>query len=406
MEEQGFRVYPYRWVVLVAYMLVTAVNQLMWITFAAVTSDSARYFAVSDLSIGLLSMSFMIVYILVALPASWFIDNAGLKKAVGLGVLFTSLFGVLRGYAGPRYGWVMVAQVGIAIGQPLILNALTTLAARWFPLRERATAAGLGTLAIYLGIMLGLWATPYLTAKEGLQGMLQIYGLLGLVAGFIFFLLMKEKPPTPPCPPEQEERALVLDGLKQVLTKRSFLLLMAVFFVGLGLFNGVTTWIEDILRPRGFSSTQAGTSGGLMILGGVVGAVVLPTLSDHFRKRVPFLIIAVGGAVVGLLGLTFFESLTAVYTASALFGFFLLAAGPVGFQYGAEIGYPAPEGTTNGLLLLMGQIAGIVFIFLLDALKDAQTGSMTFPLVLLVGLLLLSWLLLFGLKESELLTRS
>ena len=44
----------------------------------------------------------------------------------------------------------------LAIGQPFILNAVTTVAARWFPVRERATASGMGSLAMYLGIFLGL----------------------------------------------------------------------------------------------------------------------------------------------------------------------------------------------------------------------------------------------------------
>jgi hypothetical protein len=30
-------------------------------------------------------------------------------------------------------------------------------------------------------------------------------------------------------------------------------------------------------------------------------------------------------------------------------GFALLSAGPIGFQYGAEIARPTPEGTANGV---------------------------------------------------------
>jgi hypothetical protein len=41
------------------------------------------------------------------------------------------------------------------------------------------------------------------------------------------------------------------------LRKKDFVLLMTIFFVGLGVFNAVTTWIEDIVRPRGFSIIQA-----------------------------------------------------------------------------------------------------------------------------------------------------
>ncbi|MBM4432097.1 MAG: MFS transporter, partial [Chloroflexi bacterium] len=73
MEQRSFKVYSYRWVMLLVFMLIVAVNQLLWITFAAITGDAARYYGVSDLSIGLLSVIFMIVFIVVSIPASWVI---------------------------------------------------------------------------------------------------------------------------------------------------------------------------------------------------------------------------------------------------------------------------------------------------------------------------------------------
>jgi hypothetical protein len=85
-------------------------------------------------------------------------------------------------------------------------------------------------------------------------------------------------------------------------------------------------------------------------------------------------------------------------------GFGLLSAGPVGFQYGAEVAYPAPEGMSNGLLLLMGQISGIAFIFAMDGLKNSETGLMTVPLVILIVLMALGLLLCIRLRESALIT--
>jgi hypothetical protein len=46
-----------------------------------------------------------------------------------------------------------------------------------------------------------------------------------------------------------------------------------------------------------------------------------------------------------------------------IFGFFIMSAGPIGFQYGAEKSYPAPESTSQGIILLVGQISGIIFVF-------------------------------------------
>jgi cyanate permease len=400
MEQADFKVYNYRWIVLLAFMFIVAINQLMWIAFAPVTSAAADYFGVSDLSIGLLSMIFMIVFIIMSIPASWVIDTYGLRVAVGIGVVLTGIFGLLRGIAAPNYTWVLIAQIGIAVGQPFILNAVTTVAARWFPILERATAAGLGSLAMYLGIVTALMLTPILTLQFQIKGMLLAYGVLAVIGIVVFFALVRDRPPTPPCPPEQDERSLVFDGFKDSLRIKDFIFLMVIFFVGLGVFNAVTTWIEDIVRPRGFSIIQAGYIGGLMIVGGIIGAVVIPLLSDHQRKRAPYLVMAVLGAILGLIGITFAANYWLLLVSAFIFGFFLLSAGPVGFQYGAEITHPAPEGTSNGLLLLMGQISGVIFILALDSFKSPVTGSMTLPLVALMGLMLIGLVLSTRLKEA------
>jgi MFS family permease len=213
LDLAGYKVYGYRWVMLLAFMAVAAANQLLWITFASITADSTRYFGVTDLEIGLLSLSFMVVYIITAVPASWVIDTYGIKVAVGIGAALTGVFGILRGLAAPNYTLVLVAQIGIAVGQPFILNAITKLAARWFPIQERATASGLGSLATYVGIVAGLALTPYLLLISNMRAMLIGYGLFALAAAVLFFAFARENPPSAPCPPGQEARSLVFDGL-------------------------------------------------------------------------------------------------------------------------------------------------------------------------------------------------
>ena len=402
--DNNLKVYSYRWIVLAVFMAVVMVNQLAWITFAPITGVAAKYYGVSDLSIGLLSMSFMLVYIFVSIPASWTIDTRGFRVGVGIGAALTGIFGMLRGLGGDNYTLVLISQIGIAVGQPFILNALTKVAARWFPLRERATATGLGTLAMYIGIVAGMVLTPFLVLRSNITAMLTAYGVAALLAGILFLVFSRERPPTPANPADQEERSLVFDGLKHMLRMKDFILLLLIFFFGLGVFNSVTTWIEDILRPRGFSIVQAGAVGGLMVFGGILGAVILPLLSDHYRRRVPFIILAFIAAIIGLVGITFALNYPLLLLSAFVMGFFLLSAGPIGFQYGAEITFPDPEGTSNGMLLLMGQISGILFIIGMDSLKDPATGSMTASLVGLAGLLVVGLLLSTRLKESTLLS--
>lgn len=389
----------YRWVVLAAFMLLTAANQLAWITFAPITAEAAAFWGTSDLAIGLLSLVFMAAYVVLFLPAAWAIDTWGLRPAVGLGAVLTAVGCLVRGLFARRFAPVFIGQLVIAVGQPLVLGAITKLAGRWFPAGERATAAGLGTLAIYLGILAGVMATPPLAHRFGLRGMLLCWGILAVAAAAAFLALARERPRTPVGAPGEETRALVLDGLRSMLHRRDFLILAVVFFVGLGVFNGVTTWIEAIVRPRGFDSSQAGMAGGLMLIGGIVGAATIPLVSDAVRRRKPFIVLALAGLLPGLVGVTFARGYGLLLVSSFAFGFFLLSSGPIGFQYGAEITLPAPEGTSNSVLLVMGQVSGIAAIFAMDAGK-APDGSMTIPLVALLALLIACVVLSLFLGES------
>jgi len=386
-------------------MFITALNQALWITFAPITSDAMKFYATSDIAIGLLSMVFMVVYIVLFLPSAWLIDTWGFRKTVSLGAILTAVFALTRGIFADNFTLVFVSQVGIAVGQPLILGAITKLGARWFLSEERATAAGLATLAIYLGILPSLILPPLLMGSYGMKGMLLITGALSCAAAVIFILAAREHPPTPPGPAGHDVRTLMFDGLKSMLRQKDFILLLIIFFIGLGMFNGITTWIEEIVGPRGFTTAQAGLAGGLMLIGGVVGAVVIPLISDSTRRRKPFIILALVGLIPGLVGLTFATTWWLLAVSALVFGLFLLSAGPIGFQYGAEITLPAPEGTSNSMLLVMGQLSGIVFIFAMDALK-APSGSMTSSLVTLIALTLAAVCLALFLKESPIRDRA
>jgi MFS family permease len=193
---------------------------------------------------------------------------------------------------------------------------------------------------------------------------------------------------------------VVFAGLRSIFRNRDFRILFAVFFVGLGLFNAVSTWIEDIVRPRGFTIAQAGLLGGLMLGGGIVGAVVLPLLSDRARRRKPFILLALAGLLPALVGLAFARSAAMLFVSGFVLGFFLLSAGPIGFQYAAEITRPAPEAASMSSLLVAGQVSGIAFILAMDAAKSPATGSMTASILVLAGLMAACLLLAATLRES------
>ena len=395
----NYRLYGYRWVVLAVFMFINLTIQVLWITYAPITGPAATFYGVGDLQIGLLAMTFMIAFIPLSIPVSWLIDTYGFKLAVSIGCVLMGIFGILRGLAGTNYSLVLWSTIGIAIAQPFLLNAWTKVPANWFAIGERATAVGLITLSNLVGTALGLVLTPILTETMRLPTIQLIYGGIAAFSAVLFILLARETPPSPPEPAGSEVRALMLDGLKHAFTVKSFLLYLFVSFIGLGVFNGVTTWVENIIRPRGFTPTDAGALGAVMLVGGILGAVLIPPFSDKQRKRKPYIFFGLLLAIPGLLGLTYATSSELLFFSAFVLGFFLVSTSPIGMQYAAEVTHPTPEGTSNGLIQLFGQ-ASVVFVYIMEALK-APDGSFTSALLLAIGLLVISALLVMRMKEPQ-----
>ena len=397
MKDQTYRVYGYRWLVLGVFMFVNLTMQMLWITFAPITGPAAEFYGVTDLQIGYLAMSFMITYIFLSFPASWVIDTYGFRKAVSIGSMLMAVFAILRGLAGANYTLVLIGSIGIAIGQPFLMNAWTKVPANWFAINERATAVGLVTLANLLGTALGMLLTPMLTESLSIPTVQLIFGGLAALAAVLFILLSREHPATPPCPPGMEVRSLMLDGLKQIVKSVPFWLFVIVIFLGMGIFNGISTWVENIIRPRGFSPVDAGTLGASMIIGGILGALIIPLLSDKQHKRQRYMLIGVLFAIPGLVGVTFANSLWLLLVSAFWMGFFLISVSPIGMQYVAEVTYPAPEGTSNGLIQFAGQLS-VVYVYIMEALKSPD-GAFTSSLLLSVGLLLVLVVVITQMKD-------
>ena len=399
MENQEYRLYPYRWVVLAVFMFVNLTIQILWIGYAPITGPAAKFYGVSDLQIGFLAMLFMIAFIPLSLPVSWAIDTYGFRKTVGFGAILMGVFGIVRGIAGTNYTLVFISTIGIAVAQPFLLNAWTTVPAKWFDMEFRATAVGLITLANLVGTALGMVLTPILTESMSIPQVQLIYGIIAAFSALLFVILARETPPTPPCPAGMEVRALMLDGLKNAVKNKMFWYYLVVSFIGMGLFNGVTTWVEPIIRPRGFTPTDAGTLGALMLIGGIIGAVVIPPFSDRSHKRKKFLLLGILAAIPGLIGVTFARQFWLLCVSAFTMGFFITSMSPIGMQYAAEITQPTPEGTSNGLIQLFGQ-ASVVFVYLMEATK-APDGSFTPALLLMIGFLVIGAILLTQLQDPK-----
>src|SRR5215469_11599830 len=140
-----------RWVILTGYALLTACTQLLWLTYAPITTQTHRIMGVSQGAVGDLAVIFPLVYVILALPAGRWLD-ARFGRALSLGAILTGAGALLRLAGQSSYGWAVAGQFVIAAGQPFVLNSITKVAARYFPARERTVAISVGGVALFVGI--------------------------------------------------------------------------------------------------------------------------------------------------------------------------------------------------------------------------------------------------------------
>ncbi len=400
MAEDRLEVYGYRWILLFIFMLGNLSLQILWISYATVTLDAAIYYNVSEFEILFLSTIFMITYIPVSFIATWFINKFGFRMGVGLGALINGVFGFLRALAGPNYLLVLLIQIMISLSQPFFLNSVSLLSANWFPESERTKATGLSIISQFLGIALGMVLTPILVVFYSIEVMLFIYGLYSLIIGILFVILARDRPPTPPSIKVLKNDDKIKGGLKLLLSNKQFWILLIIFFVGLGAFNMVTTYIELIVAPRGLTSIEAGNLGGLMLLGGMIGAQVLSTIADKLRKRALLIKISLVITVSSFFLLSFANTTIMLYVSGFLLGFGLLSVGPVLLEYAVDITVPVPEASSNGLLMVIGSISGIIFIVGFERFTT-PSGDYLPALIVLSILSLLAFLLSFFLSDEK-----
>jgi predicted MFS family arabinose efflux permease len=389
-KPETVRSSSYRWVVLTVFTMVAGLSQLLWLNFAPLLSMIQKQYNVSEFMASLLLLVFPLIYVFLSVPAGILTDKKGYRYSIGLGAIIMAVFSCVRIF--DQSFWALLAgQIGIAIAQPYVINGISKLVLDWFTDEHSAIATGLGTMGMFIGMAVGMALTPVMVEGIGFRMTMVFFAVLSVLICGAFLYFARNNPDGPATGPEGTG-----GNNAASLKNRNLLLLYIVSFLGLGFFNGLTTWLEPILAPQGIDSVKAGIIGGVLIFGGIFGAVVIPGLSDYFKRRKPFLI---GSTVVALLTLyplctgTNFNILLVL---SALQGFFFLPSYAILLEMCSEVAGEELAGSATGILMLTGNAGGVVVIMAMEWVKgDSPTfqAGVNLMAVTLILAIILSWFL-------------
>lgn len=339
-----------RWSVVIAYCLLTAVTQIFWVTFTPITTEAAAYWHVSTSAVGWLSEVFPLIYVILSLPLARLADR-WFRGSLAVGAVLTAIGGLMR--IAPGFSFSLTGQIIIAVGQPLVLNAVNKTAFSYVAVKRRPTAIAASSASLFVGILLSTVSGPFILASAGLGRVLWVQGIIGVLVVLYLLVTLRLKP-------VYRSDQTSVASLRSVWALPNLRRFSVLLFAGFGLFITVTTWLQVLVTPAHISAQTIGIALGLMTAAGIVGAAIVPPWSIRGQR---------GRVVLCASLLISFAMLATVVTGRPLWlllsfiilsGFFLLADLPIVLT-ATEATVPAASlATATGILLLFGNLGGIV----------------------------------------------
>jgi predicted MFS family arabinose efflux permease len=367
------------WRVIGAYALVCAATQILWLTYAAITTETARRYGVSVSAVGWLAEIFPLRYVVLAIPAGILLDR-WFRPSLAAGGGLVALGGLVR-LGGDTFAWAMAGQVLVAVAQPVVLSAVSKLASEYLPQDQRATGISVGSAGNFVGMLLALLLGPTLGAHGQLERLLVLEAVLAVIPAVALAIALRHPGH------ESEEHAAIEGSAARALWKLAPMrTLCGLVFVGFGIFVALATWLQTLLHPSGVSETAAGGLLVGMVIAGIIGCAVLPPLVARRRAERGFMRTAVLVGCLGCVVLGAMPWLGVRALAIVAMGVVLLPALPVILTATEQLA-GAAAGTAGAIVWMAGNLGGLVVALLVQILVHHPLAAfLTMAAVSLLGL--------------------
>ncbi|KAM0163266.1 hypothetical protein ACHAQE_003380 [Botrytis cinerea] len=373
----NFRVYKRRWFGLVQLVLLNIVVSWDWLTFSASSTTVSQYYNVSESAINWLSTAFLFAFVLASPFVIYVLHHGGPKPAIVISSVLLLLgnwirYGATRSGPHGNFGGVMFGQILTGVAQPFVLAAPTRYSDLWFTNQGRVAATAVMSLANPFGGALAQLIDPFWAGSVGsIPNMVLYISIISTIATIPSFFIPKE-PPTPCSASSEEPKHALGASLRFLLRSPEFYMMMFPFWFYVGLFNSISSLINQMLSPYSFSETDAGIAGALLIVVGLVAAAITSPLID--RTKTYLLAIKIQIPILGICYLAFTwapqtRSLAAIYAILSILGAASFSLVPVALEYLIEITHPVSPEVTSTICWSGGQLLGGIFIIASDKLR-------------------------------------
>ncbi|TQN66881.1 MFS-type transporter, partial [Colletotrichum shisoi] len=364
-----YRTYKRRWFGLAQLTLLNIIVSWDWLTFAPVASNAAAYYNVSESAINWLSTAFLFAFVAI-FPVTIRILHYGPKPSFMTAAALLLIGNWVR-YGG-SYPVVMFGQILTGLAQPFVLAAPTRYSDLWFTNRGRVAATALTSLANPLGAALGQLIVPFwVTSPADVSSGVLYVSIISTVACLPAFFI-PARPPTPVAPSSRTLKLGIRESFSIVSRSLEMWLILIPYALYVGFFNSISSLLNQMMIPYGFSDGEAGIAGALLIVVGLVASAITSPILDRTKKFL--LAIKVAVPIIGLCYLAFTwmpetRDIAGPYVVLAVLGAASFSLVPVALELLIELSHPVSPEVTSTIAWAGGQLLGALFIIISDALQ-------------------------------------
>jgi predicted MFS family arabinose efflux permease len=271
-------------VLVVVYTFNFIDRQILSILMEPIKAD----LGLSDTQLGLLTgFAFALFYATLGIPIARLADKGNRRNLIAGALTIWSAMTAMSGLA-QNFWHLLIARIGVGIGEAGCSPPAHSIISDYYPAEKRATALGIYSLGIPVGILFGFLAGGWLNQFFGWRVAFFVVGVPGIILAILVKLSLRE-----PIRGMSEGRAdtaphpTVKETFTFLWSKRSFRHL--AFGGGLTAFvgYGVVTWVPSFLiRSYGMQTGEVGTYLGLILgIPGGIGIVLGGWMADRYGSR-------------------------------------------------------------------------------------------------------------------------
>tara|TARA_E500000331_G_scaffold356887_1_gene416640 strand:- start:833 stop:2053 length:1221 start_codon:yes stop_codon:yes gene_type:complete len=325
-------------------------------------------------------------------------DKYGGHKAISLAFVFYIL-GIYFLREGPNTGIFFQINLGLLIGIGCGGTAISipmAIVGKHFPLSNRTIAMSIVTSVGSFGYFVSPIYTSYSLTNNGWEETLYIFMIFLIIGLFIAFFV---RSPTAVQSIEKPNSQSTLESLKEAFKTKSYVLLIAGFFVCGFHITLVGTHVPTYVIDRGLQGWTAAMILSLVGFFNIFGSLLSGYLSTKMSKKIILSAIYLLRGVSIILFITLPASNISAFIFGASFGFLWLSTVPATVGIVAHIFGTKYLGLLYGLVFLSHQIGSFFGAYLGGLFHDLY-GSYDYAWYLAIILSIFAGIIHLPIKEQ------